>query len=310
MANRPTTRQFKGDLNALRASKSHTANQSIDIAGGNYGSGKFFSGVVDISDSSWASATGTFYIYLDENDTLVLDNTSGFPQLSTKIARVVIASGIIIDVIDERAFVNGLVDGYQVLFDDSNVNVAIGDTVQEAIEALDSYVASQSGVAQDITRFRDLDVMGGIQNGLVKICQIDDTPAIEYPNYQSGVSRIRYSSSVPQDYVPGTDIVVKLFWSVGDNSIGDVNWRLRFRTPASGSLINSTTTTVNFQQTTSGTANELIDTGANLFIDSSFVTQNDILIFNIEREHDVNDTYSSSARLHLVRIEYTGRGVI
>ena len=313
MTNRATSRQLKGQFDALRASISHSSLQAIDIAGGNYGTGKTYQGVVGISHSSWESATGVFYVFLDESDELVLDNTSGFPELSTKIARVEVVAGTIIDVHDERAVVNGLVDGYYVLYDDTNALVVAGDTVQQALDSLDAYVANNIGTGatgQDIDKYRDFDIMGGVPNGLVKICQISDTPAIEYPRYESGTARNRFTASVPADYVSGTNIIIRVYWSPGTVDTGDVHWRLRYRTPLSNSdNIDSALTTLSYVQAAPGTSNRLTDTGTNLFIDSSVIQAGDILIFNIEREYDGSDTYDSSARLHLIRIEYTGRGI-
>src|SRR3990167_2664006 len=163
MTNRPTSRLIQGHFDALRARRTPGSNTTIDIAAGNYGSGKVFSGMAGVSDPSWVGATDVFHIYLDENDSLILDNTSEFPQLSTKIARIELVTGDVIDVFDERAVVNGLVDGYQVLFDDTNSSVAFGDTVQEALESLDAYVSSS--VASDLTKFVDFDIAGGITNG-------------------------------------------------------------------------------------------------------------------------------------------------
>jgi len=311
MTNKPTSRLIRGHFDALRARRTPGSNSAIDIAAGNYGAGKVFPGAAGVSDSAWSSITSVFYVYLDEYDDLILDNTSGFPQLSTKIARVQIASGLIVDVFDERAVVNGLIDGYQVLFDDSNSLIAYGDTVQEAIENLDAYVSNiSSTLADDLTKFLDFDIAGSINNGLVVMSHVDDTATMAFLKRENSIARARYTISVPNDYVSGTDIVIKLFWSPRTNNVGDVRWRVSYRTLESGTdNVNSSLSTVVFNQTTSGTANRLTDTGTNLAIPSLDVGSANILIINIERESNIDDTYSSSANVHLVRMEYTGRGV-
>jgi hypothetical protein len=306
MSNRPTSRQFQGHFNALRASRTHLAAEAIDIAPGNYGSGKVFPGAIGLSDPSWSSATNVFYVYLDLHDTLVLDNIAGFPVLCTKIARVEIASGIIIDVIDERAEVNGIVDAYQVAFDDTGMSIATpAEDVQTAIERLDAYMAAEILPA---LKYIDLDVGGGIKNGLVRYSHLDDAPAIEFPKRPTGVGRVRYSVSVPRDWSPGTDIVFKIFWSPEDAGAGNVNWRLSYRRVASGNNIDTLMTTVSITQATPAITNRMIDTGNDLIILAANIDIENLLIINFEREYSIQDTYNATVRMHLVRMEYTGKG--
>lgn len=304
MTNRPTSRQFQGHFNALRATKSHTTSQTIDIAAGNYGSGKVFPGATGVSDLSWVGATGTFYVYLDQYDSLVLDDI-GFPALCTKIARVIISSGTILDVIDERAEVNGLVDAYQVAFDDSGLVVATpADDIQSAIELLDGYVGD---LVADSTRYIDLDIGGGIRNALVRLGHLDDAPAVEFPNRNSGVGRVRYTASVPKDWVNGTDITVKIFWSPRNAGSGNVNWRISYKVITSDvDNIDETRTIVSVTQAAPGVQNRLVNTGGSLFIPSNKISAGDMLIINVERAHTASDTFNSTARMHLVRLEYTG----
>lgn len=310
MTNRPTSRQLKGHFDALRARRSNVSAEVIDVAAGNYGSGKTFAGVTEVSHAAWAGATDTFYVYLDQNDELVLNGAGGFPTLSTWIARVIIASGIILDVVDERAAINSFVDGYQISFDDSDSCAAVGDNVQDALAALDAYVCNDLSVAQDIKRFVDFDIVGGTLSGSVKVSHIDDSPVVSFPNKNSGVGRVRYSASVPPDYVNGTDIVVKIFWSAKTSGAGNVRWRIRYRSLTSGTdNVDITMTIDSLTQSTPGIADRLTDTGINLKIASSDLSPQDILIINVEREHSAADTYNSEARIHLVRMEYIGRGV-
>lgn len=308
---RTTSRQLKGEFNALRATKTHTVAQSIDIAAGNYGSNKYFGGAYNISSSSWIGASDTFYIYLDKDDSLILDGSS-FPYLSTRIATIIISTGNIQEIIDQRAEVNGLIDGYEVRFDDTNTTVAVGDSIQEAIESLDAYVASiSSSTGSNIQKYWDFDIEGASRNGFVLSGQVSDSPTLDMPDGETGIARIRYSVSVPKDYVTGTDIVIKVFWSAATASVGNVNWNLKYRLVASNSEnIDIPLTTVNFTQATPGTTNRLTDTNSNLSIAEGDINPNDILIINIEREYTIIDTYNSTIRIHLVRMEYTGRGII
>ena len=307
MSNRPTSRQLQGFFNAIRASINHTNVATIDIAPGNYGSGKVFPGVVGVSDPSWISATHIFYIYLDQTDALVLNNIAGFPVLCTKIARLEIVGGVIIDVIDERAEVNGLTDAYQVAFDDGGMHIATpANDVQAALQLLDAYIASGPSLAPTL-KYIDLDVGGGIKNGLVKYSHLDDAPAIEFPKRPMGIGRVRYSVSVPRDWLPGTNIVFRLFWSPEDSETGNVNWRLSYRTLMSGTSADTTMTVVSIAQSTPGVTDQMIDTGENLIIPAANIDIENLLIVNFEREYSIQDTYNSTARMHLVRMEYTGK---
>jgi hypothetical protein len=311
MANRPTSRQIRGHFDTLRATRSFAASETINISSGNYGIGKVFLGATEVSHPSWASATDTFFVYIDQNDALILNDTVGFPSLSTRVARVVIASGVIIDVIDERPTVNSLIDGYRVLFDDTGLSVVTGTTVQDAIESLDAYVASVSGVGQNITKFIDFDITAGNKNGIVNVGQVGDSPAIEFPSNPSGIGKSRYTASIPNDYVSGTNVVIKVFWSPSDSSAGNVKWRISYRVLQNGDLINSALTTVSFVQASPGTANTLANTGSNLAILSAAISApDDMIAVSIEREKDGSDTYGATARAHLIRMEYTGRGVV
>lgn len=306
---RPTSRQLQGHFNALRATKSHTGSETIDIAAGNYSSGKTFSGATNISHLSWVGATDTFCVYFDQYDSLVLNNTTDFPPLSTWIAKVIIVGGIIIDVIDERAVVNGAIDAYQVAIDDSDLNVAQpASNVQEAIELLDAYISSIELIHRQ--KYIDLDIEGGIKNGLVTYTHVNDSPAISFNNYIVGVGRIRYSLSIPNDWVSGTDMVVKIFWSAPNSIIGNVKWRLRYRMIESGvDNVDEAMTTITYLQSTSGVSNKLINSGNNILINSNNINSGNILIINVERENAIDDTYNYEANMHLVRIEYIGKGL-
>lgn len=302
MSNRPTSRQFQGHFNALRATRSHTVAETIDIAPGNYGSGKVFPGAVGLSAPSWVSATNTFYVFINRHDELVLDETFCFPLLCTKIARVVMAAGIIMDVIDERAEVNGLVDAYYVAFDDAGMQIATpAADVQAALALLDAYLAAEMAPA---LKYVDLDVGGGIKNGLVKYSHLDDAPAIEFPKRPTGVGRVRYSVSVPRDWVPGTDIVFRIFWSPEDAGAGDVHWRISYRRISIGNNVSAPMTTVSVIQATPAATNIMLDTGNDLVIQASNINAEDLITINFEREYSIQDTYSSTVRMHLVRMEY------
>lgn len=133
-----TTRQIKGEPNALQPRKTNAVSETLDIQEGTYGIGKRFAGVTAISHPDWAG-TGEFFVYLNRFDQLVLNDLGGFPDLSTRIARVIIVGGIITAVLDERGHVNGVIDGYQVTYIDGASAFVKGDDVQEALDSIDAY---------------------------------------------------------------------------------------------------------------------------------------------------------------------------
>jgi hypothetical protein len=272
---RPTSRQLQGHLNALRASKSHTANETIDIAAGFYGAGKYYNGVTDVSHPSWVGATDTFYVYLDKDDNLILNNTSGYPSLSTNIARIVIVSGVVFDVIDDRAEVNGLLDAYQVAYDDTGNTFIFADNVQDAISEIDGYIA----VGANIAKTWDFNIHGGIINGLVKLSHVSDSPVLEFVKKPKN-GKVRHSVSLPYDYVDNSDIVIKVFWSVPDNQGANVRWQLKYRIIESNiDNVDVAMSTISYTQATPGITGRLIDTGNNLKISSGSIGSEDILIF-------------------------------
>ncbi len=171
--------------------------------------------------------------------------------------------------------------------------------------------AISASTGSNIQKYWDFDIEGGSANGLVDYSQIADSPVLEMKDKGSGIARVRYSVSVPRDYVSGTNIIIKVFWSAATSDFGDVNWNLRYRLVASDTEnIDTPFTTINYVQITPGTTNRLTDTGENLSIASGDISPNDILIINVEREYSVADTYNSTVRIHLIRMEFIGRGII
>jgi hypothetical protein len=134
-----TTRQIKGEPNALQLTKNNVAEQTVNIQEGLYGQGKRYSGAHGISHPDWIGASGVFYVYLDRNDQLILNDIDGFPDLSTRIATIYISAGTIVTIDDERGHVNGITDGYQVTYLDGASRFVKGDNIQQALDSIDAY---------------------------------------------------------------------------------------------------------------------------------------------------------------------------
>jgi hypothetical protein len=309
--NRPTSRQIKGHFDALRVTKSHSLTETIDIAPGNFGFGREFAGETQISHPDWTGATSNFYIYLDRDYVLVLNGTS-FPTLSTRMAIVIIESGVITEIIDERASINSIEDGYRILYDDSIAKITYGDTVQEAIDNLDAYVHSiipRLGV--NLNKHRDIEIMSGVMNGNIKVTQANWTQALVFRRKKNKVARATYTLSLPDDYVDGTDIVLKMFWSPPTAHPGDINWRFKYKILRVGlDETNAAFLTTNYIKESPGVGYRLIDSGNDLIIPASDIISHSILlIIYIEREGTGVDTYPYHVMLNRLRIEYVGRGI-
>lgn len=309
--NKPTSKQLKGHFDALRATKSHALGETIDIAAGNYGQSKFFAGATEVSDPSWIGATDTFFVYLDLDNNLVLSETAGFPKFAAKIAQVVLDSGSIVSIIDERASINGADDGYLVYFDESQTSIVAGDNVQYALESIDGYLVNlEPRLGTTLTKFKDIGLLSGAMNCAAKVTHTNWAQAIEMTK-DTVTSRVSYNISIPEDYVVGTDIIIKLFWSTPSFEPGNVEWKINYRVlQSSVGLLNSLGTDVTYIQPAPGVDNRLTDTGSNIVIDAADIgTNKNLLIIRIDREGTVSDTFDGSVRLHLARIEYTGKGI-
>lgn len=314
MATRPTSRQLQGHFNTLRARKSLTSAQTIDIASGRYGTGTEYAGADNVSHPDWVGATGIFYVYLDINGNLVLNDIEGFPFLSIKIATITIDSGIIVDIFDERPSINGPMDAYYIALENPGTFCSIeGDTVQDAIEELDAYVCTlvlTAALSERRTEYVDLDIDGGIPNGLVRKSHVNDTAALAFVNRNNKIGKVRYSVSIPGNYVRDTNINVKVFWSTPNDDDGYVSWRLKYKSLKSGTdSVDSAATTVTYDQNTPGIANKLVDTSDNLYVPFYDFDSSNLLVINIERENGIDDTYDSTVNVHRIRVEYVGLGV-
>ena len=110
----------------------------------------------------------------------------------------------------------------------------------------------------------------------------------------------------------GNDIVIRLFWSPPTADVGDVHWQLRYRLVQSSiTQADSALTSTDYVQSTPGVDDRILSTDSNLIIAGVNVAAADqIVLFNIERlGGSFLDTYGFDARIHAIRVEYSGKGV-
>jgi hypothetical protein len=74
-------------------------------------------------------------------------------------------------------------------------------------------------IPKSVTKFNDLAIDGGIKNGFVRPSTVKDSAILSFIN-KGGAGKVRYTLAIPNDYVSGTDLIVKLFWSPADIKLG------------------------------------------------------------------------------------------
>ncbi len=135
-------------------------------------------------------------------------------------------------------------------------------------------------------------------------------PVLRYDN--SSTSYSRWTMPVPDDYTPGTDIIVELIWSPSNTSVANVVWELDYASLAAGEVVPGSAgfTAKTYTQATSGTTLALASTGNNLTISAADIAANDTINLVVLRDPGaVADTYSNDANVHLVKIKYTAKKV-
>jgi len=225
---RITSRQIKGEATALQPSKTNAITETIEIAAGQYGPGNFYSGATSIFHPDWYTSNNEFYVYLDKDEQLVLNDINGFPDICTRIAKVQTQFGVILAVIDQRVIINGSMDGYRVQYDDSNALFVKGEDVQSALDSIDGYF-SDINLNTNIIKFVDLDLSDGLKNG--GVCNSDSygLPTLEFIK-KSGISpKIRYNLSIPNDLLQGSDIKLNILWSKETENDGYVHWNMNYK---------------------------------------------------------------------------------
>lgn len=147
-----------------------------------------------------------------------------------------------------------------------------------------------------------LDIHGG--EDTEEIRDISGTPYLIFRHGRLG--RTRWTLTVPDDFRAGTAIQVQVFWSNGGAGAGAVKWGMEYKSIAPGASVSPGPTTVTFVQAAPASG-ILTTTGSSLSIPSGSVSANDLLSLAAERQGaDGADTLAGPARVHLVRLAYTG----
>jgi uncharacterized membrane protein len=187
-----------------------------------------------------------------------------------------------------------------------------GDTVQEALEAIDGYLAAfdVKEAAGSFVETRGLDINGAVLNGVVKVSTDAGTPALDYSWTQT--SRAGWTIPVPSDWDGSSNITVTVVWSAQDGSAGNVEWRLEYKCLSLTELVSSAASTDDYMQAASGTSDALQTTGSNLIISAANISSSDeMIVINIARRGAAGtDTYSNNAQVHLVKYSYVAKNLV
>jgi hypothetical protein len=148
----------------------------------------------------------------------------------------------------------------------------------------------------------DLDFHGAADTAKIKV--EDDVPYIEFGPNQT--ERSIWTVTVPPDWQSGTSMFVEVYWSPRTSSVGDVRWRFEHKVVPTGSSVASALS-ASFLTQAAGSISVLQTTGTSLSIPAASISIGAMLDLAISRiGGDALDTYSGVARVHLVRVRYTG----
>jgi len=153
------------------------------------------------------------------------------------------------------------------------------------------------------TKFINLDFHGAADTAHIK--ESDRIPYLEFsPDIDD---RSIWTVTVPADYQTGTDMFVEVYWSPTDSTVGSTRWSLEYKSIAPGGILSGPAATSTLTQPASGTAFLLQTTGTSLTIPAASISANAMLSLAVSRlGTNAADTYAGKARVHVVRVRYTG----
>lgn len=164
-----------------------------------------------------------------------------------------------------------------------------------------------SSVGIQGTKYLFLDIHGGADDSEIRV--VNQTPYLVFNN--DATTRTRWNVTVPDDYVSGTDMYVEAYWSpdaFGGSYSGNVKWLMEYKSLGIGADVAVAPGQSTYVQASPASAGLLASTGTSLVIPSAEIGDNDLVAVSIARlGGDAQDTFDGQARVHVVRIRYTGR---
>jgi hypothetical protein len=168
-----------------------------------------------------------------------------------------------------------------------------------------SQYSVKTSTANSGIKFKDFSLDCGMKNGIINLVNFYDTPVLVYKKSNNGNGKVTYTSSIPSDY-SNFDINVRIFWSASSDFVENVRWKFKYKVlPNDTPIENITANLTIFDQETNGISDTLVDTGSGFKISKNDIINGKMIIFSIERDGSLFDTYNDIVRIHLVRLEYT-----
>ena len=180
------------------------------------------------------------------------------------------------------------------------------NAVQDDVNTLASMVSGFSGsFGVPGTKFIFLDIHGGADTAEIR--KINGTPYLIFRHDYT--DRTSWTVTIPDDYIVGTPLYVEVYWSPSNSTAGNVKWILEYKSVTPGAAVGLPSMTSTLIQPSPGTADLLTTTGTSLVVPAGVILPNALLSVQVQREgkNDPADTYVGQARVHLVRLSYTGK---
>lgn len=199
-------------------------------------------------------------------------------------------------------------------------NLTVGSSTESisngsfSLNGDDVFVSDSLGVEGQIytdataEKYLWLDIFGGIRTALsAGNVGGDQSPVLRLDDIDD--SEVRWSFPVPDDWEPGSDILVDFFWSAEDAAAGNVHFQYDYAAFAIGETVaGGSFTSLTSTEATTGTALE-IDTVTFTMLAANLAAD-DMLNIRLRRDPaNGSDTYAGDANVHKIRLRYTGKKI-
>lgn len=159
------------------------------------------------------------------------------------------------------------------------------------------------GVPVAGTKYVLLDFHGAADTEMIKI--VNGVPYLIFSHSVEDSSR--WTLTLPEDYIVGTNVYVEAYWSPSKTTGGNVQWALGYASDPPGTPIGPMTMST-YVQAAPIVPNVLSTTGNSLVIPPAALAVSNLLTVALFRQGKApTDTFAGQAWVHLVRIAYTGK---
>lgn len=182
-----------------------------------------------------------------------------------------------------------------VVVDDSNFDIISGIDLQTILEVIDEQLKTRN------TLLVNFDIGGSIRNGNTSLGVLNDVPFVQFKRAKLGLTA--FSARVPENYIAGTALALRIKWYSDSSNTNDVYWRLTYKGLDDGELTTGAGTDVNQVVAEPGAANTLVETS--FTIPGGTFVLGDIMTLVVKRVgDDVLDTASNEVNLVEVSLDY------